>query len=431
MKKWKIHVIYGLFFGVLAVQTGCLRKTDYGTEYNYETDCQYSYANSVTSWKKIQSDGTRDYLLKNEFIYQYNSETGSFAPLCSRTNCLHDMETDPERLQDCNAYAPVSEEAGAKYIQYYEGCIYYVNGGSLYRLRKDGSRKDKMFTTDDDMPIYNWLIHRGYFYFETEPYYYGENKDLQVYKKCALKAAALSSRMKERKAQLIYESDEEHNLYSFGPLKAYGNYLYYGVGANQNDYEFDNLEGWLRQSYDKNYLYNIETGESREISMPEGFSDTTAVSDVVFLKDRMLIRIYDDLEDVSHKFPIYSVNYDLTDLKVWMEGVEQDKLVQSYGDYVIITDADIIYEKSESADHCHVEIYLADGEKISCFTYPMNVLGNFNGFGPDGVNLEFSENEENWFVHALRFEDALDHKGETVDLQTVAERSFGTLYREE
>jgi hypothetical protein len=65
---------------MVTFSSGCSNKTDYGEDYNYETDCQYSYDSSYDSWKKIQSDGAGQYIWKDNFIYYYSSETGSMTP---------------------------------------------------------------------------------------------------------------------------------------------------------------------------------------------------------------------------------------------------------------------------------------------------------------------------------------------------------------
>ena len=139
-----------------------------------------------------------------------------------------------------------------------------------------------------------------------------------------------------------------------------------------------------------------------------------------------------------NKVPIYSMNYDLTDVKVWLDGVEQGKLMQSSGDYVIISDAflqllpdiysvivsgsdltldDILKQKTT------VDLYSADVKRISRFVYPMNNKGNFNGFGPDGVNVEFQDNDNGtWSIYELNLNDVLHCQGEEVRLTRVSTR---------
>ena len=431
---------------IVAFTSSCSQKREYGEEYNYETDCQYSYYCGVYYWKKIQSDDAGQYILKNRYIYYYNTEKKTMTPLCNKANCLHDMETDESRLSDCNAYAPTDETGAMKYIQYYDGYIYYVVNGwedcSLYRVKKDGSEKDKIFTTDDQMPINNWLIHRGNLYYAIQVYYYREGESTKVYEKCLLKSVELSSNMSEKDAKVIFESDEEHSVLGLYELKAYKNYICYNVQANTNDVEWTTTDSWFAQLDDAVYIYNTETGENREIPIPEGYSETTAAGQVTFLEDKILFRLADGTKDREDKFPIYSMNYDFTDQKIWHDGVERVKLVQAYDDYVIISDANLHYEEVmedgiyqfvlKDEEPCiNVEIYSSDAKRVSYFVYPMNVSSNFNGFGPDGVNVEFDEDDDSWSVYELRFEDVLNCKGEEVELEKVSTRKFGTLNRED
>ena len=445
MKK-KIKKMLGaaLLAVIVAFSSSCSQQRDYGEEYNYETDCQHSYYCGVSFWKKVQSDGAGQYILKNRYIYYYNTEKKTMTPLCNKANCLHDMETDESRQDNCNAYAPVDKISANKYIQYYDGYIYYVVNDfeekSLYRVKKDGSKKDKIFTTDNELNIDNWLIHRGYLYYAIS-YYYGED---EVNSKSMLKSLKLSSKMKEKDAKVIFESDEEHSVHGLYDLKAYKNYLCYNVEANTNNVEWTTIDSWFAQLYCPMYIYNIETGENREISVPEGYSETTNVSSVVFMKDKMLIKLYDNIQDMEYKLPIYSMNYDLTDQKIWLDGVEQGKQVQPYYDYVVISDAKLHYETvtddgiqsyvlKDEKPCTNVEIYSSDAEQVSYFVYPINkgFNGNFNGFGPDGVNVEFDEDDDSWSVYELRFEDVLNCKGEEVELEKVSTRKFGTLNRED
>ena len=63
----KLFIIF--LSAVIVVISGCSQRRDYGTQFNPETDCQYSYYGSVTSWNKIQSDSGGHYLLHNDYIY--------------------------------------------------------------------------------------------------------------------------------------------------------------------------------------------------------------------------------------------------------------------------------------------------------------------------------------------------------------------------
>lgn len=429
MKMYK-KIVSFLIAGVCVVtMCSCNEKKVYEGEYNYETDCQYSYDNSVSSWKMVQSDGEGQYIFKNNFIYYYNMKNHTMSPVCNKANCLHDKENMESKKSECNAYATMDVfNSMNSYIQYYEGDVYYVRADSLYRLRKDGSKVDTIFTTEDEMPIYNWLLHRGVLYYVIQPSYTTDvtitkedgSKEKKVATKCIAKALPLSAKMKEKNAEVIFESDEDHNVLTFDRFRAYKNYVVYNVIANENDYKMTDEESFFKQLSVKYYIYDTETKENKEIPKPKECDETVGISGIAFLKDRMLIGLYDYFKDEEYKLPIYSMNYDLTDEKVWLEDVEQGKYIHSYGDYVIISDSDIQYSVKNNQNSANIEIYSKDAECISNFVYPMNVMGSFNGFGPDGINVEFEETDEKIDVYELDFEKVKNCHGEEVQLDLVA-----------
>lgn len=408
---------------------GCGKEVDYGTEYNFETDCQYSYLNNVNSWRKIQSDGTGKYILKDDFIYYCNPQKGEMSVLCDKANCLHDKETNGSRREECNAYAPIEQSLSYNYIQYYEGNVYYVSKDSLYRVSKDGRKKDKLFTTEDEISINDWMIHRGDFYFEMNPYYYGEDVENQVYQRCLLRSIPLSSKMEEENANIIYEGDDEHTVLSLGGLQAYQDYVTFLVSENENGFVYENYNDWINQISANYYLYNTKTKEKQIISVPDGYSKTTYIQSIAFLKDKMILSLYDNLEDSEYELPKYSIDYELKNQQLWLDKVEQGKYVHCYDDYIILSDANMQYEKDKS-ESFNLEIYGADGKKISEFVYPLKKMC-FSGFGPDGVNLEIDDGKDSWKVYELNFDDVLNCQGEKVKLKCIAERKFGSIHTEE
>lgn len=116
------------------------------------------------------------------------------------------------------------EDSGYKYIQYYEGNVYYFMGSSLYSVSKDGSSKKKIYTVGDGKQIGSWLLHRGKLYYELEEYTYeGEN----VYSKGIISMINLEKSMDEKNSKVIFETEDELNLKSLGNIQAYKNKLFF------------------------------------------------------------------------------------------------------------------------------------------------------------------------------------------------------------
>lgn len=410
---------------------GCSKQQEYSSEYDFNTDDQYSYTTDITSWRKYQSDGNGQYILMNNYIYYYNNETEKLTPLCDKANCLHDMETDKTRRKDCNAYIDrnleddeiLQYDSEYKYIQYYEGDIYYSLGSSIYCVSKNGSSKKKIYTVDSKR-IVAWMIHRGKLYYEVEEHYYeGEN----VYSKAILSQVDMGSSMKEKNAITIFETSEDTNLQAFGQLRAYKDKLVFSAICISRDFEMSDNESWLQAIREKNYIYDCDAGKISEIETPEKQSDTDAIGSIVFLNDKMLIKKYDNMQDAEYKTNIYSMDYDTKEVEVWLEGVAQDSGIKTYNDYVVIDDASIQYFEHDNMNSCNVEIYSSEGKKISNFEYELNSVGTFSGFGPDGISVDVTQNDTTWYVKEIKFEDVLECNGDKITPETVCERKFGEL----
>lgn len=434
MKKRRIVrriVAIAMTFIMGITMIGCSKKTDYSGEYNYETDAQYSYITNVDSWKKYQSDGNGQYILMNNYIYYYNNKTKQMTPLCDKANCLHDMETDEKRIKDCNAYIYNSRETdaelndpGNKFIQYYEGYIYYTVGASVYRVSKDGELKEKIFTTEDNQTIMNWLFHRGKLYYEVEEHSYEGDK---IYSKGILRQIDAGSSMKAKNAKIIFETDKNFNMDNFGQIRAYKNNVVFSTLCFSKDFKMTDNESWIKAANSNHYIYDTETNKVSVIDVPDKQSDTDNISSVFFLKDKMLIKKYDDMQDMEFKTTIYSMDYDTKEMRVWLEGVAQGAWIMTYDDYAIIDDSDLQYFNYHNSNSCNVEIYSSDAKKVSYFEYELNSIGTFSGFGPDGVSVDVTKDDNTWYVNEIKFEDVLKCNGEKVKPEIVSERKFGSL----
>lgn len=433
MRNKRIKVLVIIMLMAISIM-GCDNAKDYSGEYNFETDDQYSYATSIVSWKKYQSDGNGQYILMNDYIYYYNNETKQMNPLCSKANCLHDMENDKERRGDCNAYlnrggdtdgASVDvEDSGYKYIQYYEGNVYYFMGSSLYSVSKDGSSKKKIYTVGDGKQIGSWLLHRGKLYYELEEYTYeGEN----VYSKGIISMINLEKSMDEKNSKVIFETEDELNLKSLGNIQAYKNKLFFSVSCNSKDFTMTDNESWIESLESNYYMYDVDSNQLSVIDVPDKKSNTDIIGTIVFLKDKLLIKKYDDMQDLQYETPIYAMNYDTKDISVWMDGIPQDSGIMTYDDYVIIDDADIQFFNNDNTDSCNVKIYSSDAKQVSGFEYELNSIGTFAGFGPDGISVDVTQNDTSWSVCEIKFDDVKKCNGDKITPKIVNVRDFGEL----
>lgn len=433
MKIKRIKVLVIIMLMAISIM-GCDNAKDYSGEYNFETDDQYSYATSIVSWKKYQSDGNGQYILMNDYIYYYNNETNQMNPLCSKANCLHDMENDKERRGDCNAYlnrggdtdgaSSDVEDPGYKYIQYYEGNIYYFIGSSLYSVSKDGSSKKKIYMVGDGKEVGSWLIHRGKLYYGLKEYTYeGE----RVYSKGIISMIKLGKSMDEKNSEVIFETEDELNLQEMGNIQAYKNKLFFQVSCNSKDFTMTDNESWIKSLESNYYMYDVDSNQLSVIDVPDKKTNTDNIGAIAFLKDKLLIKKYDDMHDLQYETPIYAMNYDTKDISVWMDGIPQDSGIMTYDDYVIIDDADIQFFNNDNTESCNVKIYSSDAKQVSDFEYELNSVGTFAGFGPDGVSVDVIQNDTSWSVCEIKFDDVKKCNGDKITPKIVNVRDFGEL----
>ena len=448
MKKQVVKTIAALLLAVVmtALGSGCGHRRDYGMEFNLATDCQYSYVTDHDYWKNIQSDGKGQYLMQENFIYYYNTAKKTLVPLCSKPNCLHDKETDNDKRAECNAFCD-KFNMELSYLQYYDGYVYYVLSNfmrsalptkscTLYRVKKDGSKKDAVFTTSNEEEVFHWLIHRGVFYYEVPG---KQQNGTDVYDVSTIKAVALSSHMSDKNGKVIFATAPKYAATNFSQLLAYRNYLCFEVTLVEHHDETEESP----HIDCKQYLYNIETETMEEIPVPEGYSKTTLINRVTFLKDKLILQLFDTAhnDDKTYPLPLYSINYDLTDEKVWLDNVPQYMWLQSCGDYVILSDGNLHYDNiiteegllnevlKDAEQPCiNVTIYSSDAREVSAFVYPRNESwGKFNGFGPDGIYVEIVNGDDGWSIYNFSLDDVLNCHGEKIKIDLAATRSYEAL----
>ncbi len=90
-------------------------------------------------------------------------------PVCNRADCLHEKETDPKEVYECNAYFGYDSWI-TPMLQYYDGSIYTIEGldrvtgefsDTLVRVSLDGSTRSQIKDLSDSS---TYMLHRGYLY---------------------------------------------------------------------------------------------------------------------------------------------------------------------------------------------------------------------------------------------------------------------------
>ena len=98
------------------------------------------------------------YYTMDNYIYVVDLETLSVLPLCGKPNCLHNLETDPARISNCNAYLP---HPGGKSPIFWSGNALYTITATdksdsynriifaLTEISADGARRRQVHVFED------------------------------------------------------------------------------------------------------------------------------------------------------------------------------------------------------------------------------------------------------------------------------------------
>lgn len=134
------------------------------------TDYQYMYDNHPMA---ESPDGY--YFLAGYYLYYIDKANMEAIPLCNKPNCLHQNETNPEKVLDCNAC--FLNSGSSPLVAWYEGHLYVTdqktNGNAngeydLIRMDADGSNRKTLLALPANTSCY--MIHRGYIYYASIVY---------------------------------------------------------------------------------------------------------------------------------------------------------------------------------------------------------------------------------------------------------------------
>lgn len=238
--------------------TGCQPASPTENTYLQDTDYAYMYDGEPMA---ESPDGY--YYRTSDFVYYIDKQTMTGVPLCDKPDCLHEKETDPEKVTDCNACLP--RTSGDPLIAYIDGYLYVastqvnanlMNEGEvnniLVRMNPDGSKRETVLQFPHTAAHY--LIHRGYLYYTDATYSETESGELDaVY-------GVYRIPLNGGKTETVYENNLPNGV--LDRMTAYGNYVYYEHRPN--------ADGVYSIEY---YWYGIHTGEQGKLFSPPELVD--------------------------------------------------------------------------------------------------------------------------------------------------------------
>ena len=306
------------------------------------------------------------YVLWNNFVYFLDGESQSLMPLCSKADCLHDQETDSERLVGCHAY--VGENLGGSDvgINYCNGWIYTIvedfDNATLIRIAEDGTKKETVYQWSGTHSVEQWAVHRNVLYYVEHSYYMENNA---VREKYALMQLSLEDGLRQPKE--LYEPPQEYVIYSMSWPQVYGNYIYIQVDGSTTSEEEITDDNYLQYLYFRTIACNLETGETSELTAPD-MGDHDYIQGVTFWQDHILIKPATAGQVWEKTGTVYSANLDGSDPQVFIEDIPQGDQLLSDGKYLYLTNHNRVTRWGEG--EAFYQVLDKDLNEVDTFTMP-------------------------------------------------------------
>lgn len=228
-------------------------KIDYSDKYIENQDYQYMYADGF-GHSSFQKSDNGYYAAVNNFIFFIDGKTMNATPLCNKSNCLHDRETDEEKLKECNAYLPDYAEYTRNSIQLYNSKIYFLQLDSadsaedvdkylFYEMDiESGSRK--LLLTYTDGKVNFWAVHRGNIYFKADNYISTDDSgELKAQNGMGFNKM-LRLKLGESSPKVIYDFEKTDGIYNLqlsNSFTVYGNHIYIGYSGYKNEEAYNKV----------------------------------------------------------------------------------------------------------------------------------------------------------------------------------------------
>ena len=303
--------------------------TSFEDEYHFDTDFQYYMTSPAVIAPKVQETGSGCVMVHNGFVYTY-LQGGSIVPLCSKVNCIHDREPDPDKRRECHACLDdaMIDSDGTTYacLMAYKDSLYVVYDAEtgidskgdhcLARLHLDGSSKEVLLKGQSmECP----LIHRGYLYYFTLEY--TADSDGIKYKASFHRMNIEKSILKD---ECLFNDGRQHG---FTGLRAYGSYIWFMM-VNGGDI--------LSQVYD------IRTGTIIPTDLQtDGYQ---------MYQDKLYRMRHEKLEDNTSSLNISEMDITGKPGKTVLTGIEPGSTLQGDKNYIYISDAENQWEHPETEE---------------------------------------------------------------------------------
>lgn len=242
--------------GIVCTISSCGEKPleiDYSDKYIENQDYQYMYADGF-GHSSFQKSDNGYYTAVNNFIFYIDGETMDVTPLCNKSDCLHDKETDDKKLKKCKAYVPDYAGYSRNSIQLYNKKLYFLQLDSadsaeevdkylFYEMNTEsGSRKLLLTYTDGKMGF--WAVHRGYIYFKADNYISSDDSgELKAQNGTGFNKM-FRLKLGESSPEVIYDFEKTDGIYKIqlsNSFTVYGNHIYIGYSGYKNEKAYNKV----------------------------------------------------------------------------------------------------------------------------------------------------------------------------------------------
>ena len=310
---------------LLALLCACGTTSRYPTdnEYHPETDCAFYLASFYSGTRLAETEKGIYFSVNNTLLY-FDYDTMDSIPLCSKPNCMHNNETDPEKQAQCEAYFPAISWYSRVYLYNQSLYVFHRTGiGSQYsaltKVSLDGTERKTLFTFECFIPSYA-IVHRGRFYCVVETV--SENAE----RFGELRSYSLDAPREEPVCHFKYKGRPNYESV-INELFAYGNNVYF---IERQD---DNTE--------VEHILDIVSGELMTLEIPDGFD--TSSSNLIF--DNSLLSFYTQIGMPSETY--------IGDPVGLYKRVADNSSAEYLGDYpyaTVCADLDYIYLRDPWTD---------------------------------------------------------------------------------
>lgn len=421
MKKYSLGFVLAVF--LMGSLCGCGKEQK--DTYMEGTDYQYMYEDLERLFPNQAKGAKGYYMLNGKFIYYIDKEDNIVTPLCNKPNCLHNKETQEERYQSCNGYV---DNNGTTGIGYCNGYIYYVicnwetdNQYQLYRVKEDGSVKEKIYQWDNST-IKQWIVHRNKFYYVEVTYTTQENGEVAEH--YSVKELNLKNPV-HGKEKVIYQPEENLVIQDIAWPAAYGNHFYFDVFAYRESKEDITDENYLEYLYMKTFEYDLSKKQIHEIEAP----DNGFVQKVTFYQDKLLILPWNPEKQTGEQQSCYITELDGSNSKVFMEDTLEGENLFWDGAYLYVGNSGMISEENNIQQN--YKVYNENLEQIDEIATPYAGTGDPAIGDRFGMFLVFSgENEDEWTIEYFDKATLGQYQGKAFSTNVIAQMEYQEFEKE-